>query len=144
MRLNTVATTVTQPAQTPTTQSSALAQHNAISDPRITSWLSRWLWSFRSDEHSDPRAGVGRTNDPRHIASTDVEVQSSTSGQSETSPPCRACQAWGVKCDLQKPRCSHCLDQQILCFYVEPLRVTMKRSRQSKKLHAAHTDGITS
>lgn len=44
--------------------------------------------------------------------------------------PCKACQAWGVTCDRQQPRCAHCLDQQILCFYVAPpLRATKSRRK---------------
>ncbi|KAL5365865.1 hypothetical protein BJX96DRAFT_180220 [Aspergillus floccosus] len=48
--------------------------------------------------------------------------------------PCKACQAWGVTCDRQQPRCAHCLDQQILCFYVAPpLRATKSRRKPKQQ-----------
>lgn len=31
---------------------------------------------------------------------------------------CKACGEWHVACDHAKPQCSHCYQQQILCFYV--------------------------
>ncbi|KAL3479371.1 hypothetical protein BJX99DRAFT_255628 [Aspergillus californicus] len=120
MRLDTMTTTVAQPVHTlETSPNYTLGQKNTISDTCIITRISNWLWSSRSCDHPDH-------NNPQSETSVkDVEIRSS-------SIPCRSCQAWGVECDRQKPHCSHCLDQQICCFYVEPLRVTMKRSRQSK------------
>lgn len=40
---------------------------------------------------------------------------------------CRTCRVRKVECDRTLPRCSHCLDQQLLCFYVEPLRISRKK-----------------
>ncbi|KAJ6114013.1 transcriptional regulator family: Fungal Specific TF [Penicillium sp. IBT 18751x] len=36
------------------------------------------------------------------------------------SPGCKACREWHVACDHAKPQCSHCYQQQLLCFYVNP------------------------
>ncbi|KAL2830612.1 hypothetical protein BDW59DRAFT_170144 [Aspergillus cavernicola] len=147
-----MATTVTKPAHPlETPPAYALIQQNAMSDACILSRLSKWLWLSwacdRPDSHKDslgPQCETSAKTVPRHLTLTDVEIRSDTSNQLEDAFPCRACQAWGVECDRQKPRCSHCLDQQILCFYVEPLRVTMKRSKELKKLPSARTEPVTS
>ncbi|OJJ64675.1 hypothetical protein ASPSYDRAFT_39425 [Aspergillus sydowii CBS 593.65] len=109
-----------------------LTPESSISEPNIISWVSKWLWSCRATATTatDTSAKTGPTANVEH------EIRSSTCTSEhhavENAFPCRACQAWGVECDRQKPRCSHCLDQQILCFYVEPLRVTMKRSKMER------------
>ncbi|BCS20373.1 uncharacterized protein APUU_20805S [Aspergillus puulaauensis] len=119
-------TTTTTPDKQPPRYS--LAPKSSISDPNIIARVSKWLWSCRTTATTtiDTSAKAGATADVEH------EIRSSSSDHHhavENAFPCRACQAWGVECDRQKPRCTHCLDQQILCFYVEPLRVTMKRSK---------------
>ncbi|BDD61007.1 hypothetical protein MAP00_006090 [Monascus purpureus] len=43
--------------------------------------------------------------------------------------PCRTCRMRKVECDRSLPRCSNCLHEQLLCFYVEPLRVSRKRAK---------------
>ncbi|OJI98776.1 hypothetical protein ASPVEDRAFT_25627 [Aspergillus versicolor CBS 583.65] len=125
MRPHTITTTTTPVKQPPRY---GLAPKSSISDANLISRISKWLWSCRttSTTTTDTSAKAGPTADVEHH-----EIRSSTSDHHavENAFPCRACQAWGVECDQQKPRCSHCLDQQILCFYVEPLRVTMKRSK---------------
>ncbi|KAL4784435.1 hypothetical protein BJX76DRAFT_219794 [Aspergillus varians] len=122
----------------------SLVQDHTISDACIISRLSKWLRSCRAG----PLLATSAKPVPKqHLTEVEHEVRSSTSEQApglENAFPCRACQSWGVECDRKKPHCSHCLDQQILCFYVEPLRVTMKRSKQSKKLQPAHLDSDTS
>lgn len=57
-----------------------------------------------------------------------------------TSPPdlndhlgCKACREWHVACDGAWPQCSHCWQQQILCFYVHPRR----KSNSKKAKHRA-------
>jgi hypothetical protein len=32
--------------------------------------------------------------------------------------PCKSCREWGSQCDGRQPRCTHCLDEQLMCFYV--------------------------
>ena len=49
----------------------------------------------------------------------------------DKSLPCKACRTRGVTCDERRPRCSHCLEEQVLCFYVAPLRKG-KGKRRSK------------
>ncbi|KAL3446894.1 hypothetical protein BJX65DRAFT_308519 [Aspergillus insuetus] len=145
MAAQTVQTTSLEPS---ITANYTLAQETALPDPCITSWFSKWLWPSRAgrpDRHDaclGPHVETSATKVPRQLPSSDVGIRSDASHQHEhdrheNSFPCRACQAWGVQCDRQTPRCAHCLDQQILCFYVEPLRVTMKRARKSKDLPTA-------
>lgn len=33
---------------------------------------------------------------------------------------CKACREWHVDCDHARPQCSHCCQEQLLCFYVDP------------------------
>ncbi|KAL2847655.1 hypothetical protein BJX68DRAFT_268050 [Aspergillus pseudodeflectus] len=138
MAAQTVQTTSLEPSMTANYK---LTQETALSDPCPTSWFSKWLWPSRAGRPGPP-VETSATGVPRQLLSSDVGIRSDASYQHEhdrhENPfPCRACQAWGVQCDRQTPRCAHCLDQQILCFYVEPLRVTMKRARKSKDLPAA-------
>ena len=42
---------------------------------------------------------------------------------------CRTCRIRKVECDRALPQCSHCLHEQLLCFYVEPLRISKKRDK---------------
>ncbi|KAL2840678.1 hypothetical protein BJY01DRAFT_249898 [Aspergillus pseudoustus] len=139
MATQTLQTTAFEPSMAPANYT--LAQETALQDPCITSWFSKWFRPSRSDrpDRHDARLGppveASATQVPRQLTSSDVGNRSDTSQDDHENPfPCRACQAWGVQCDRQTPRCAHCLDQQILCFYVEPLRVTMKRERKSKDL----------
>lgn len=50
--------------------------------------------------------------------------------QQQENFACRSCRIRGVNCDRQRPHCSQCRDQQILCFFVTPLpRLTKKPKR---------------
>ncbi|RAK96768.1 uncharacterized protein BO80DRAFT_496739 [Aspergillus ibericus CBS 121593] len=113
--------------------------------------FSQWFWSAwmiaGSETHealADPANRPGATNGAStsgagtaRASSTGYENDIRLPEQSENkhSHPCKACQTWGVTCDQQKPRCSHCLDQQILCFYVTPPRRSMKRSTKPRSAH---------
>ncbi|KAL4925993.1 uncharacterized protein BDV17DRAFT_163680 [Aspergillus undulatus] len=89
--------------------------------------LSKWLWPCRT---GTPTGAVAKPSTP---VDDERELEVSDNTPKEWNAfPCRACQTQGVKCDRLKPRCAHCLDQQILCFYVEPLRITMKRRKQGQ------------
>lgn len=124
---HTMAATTEQPVRPldPLVQESSAS--NTVTNSCI-SRLSKWLWSSRSAPSASKNTKTIAFR--KHFTSDEV---GSPSGHSiETALPCRACQSWGVECDRQKPRCAHCLDQQILCFYVEPLRVTMKRSKKER------------
>ncbi|OOF99371.1 hypothetical protein ASPCADRAFT_203136 [Aspergillus carbonarius ITEM 5010] len=101
--------------------------HDALADPanrsRATNCASK----------SNSYAGTARESTPRGCGNdTGLQEQSENSKHSHS---CKACQTWGVACDQQKPRCSHCLDQQILCFYVSPPRRSTKRSTKSRSTH---------
>ncbi|KAE8356395.1 hypothetical protein BDV28DRAFT_110538 [Aspergillus coremiiformis] len=105
--------------------------------------FSQWLWSSWSlrpaeacpalaeppscqkDENSWPSESPGVSNEDTQISTY----------------PCKACQSWGVACDLQRPRCAHCLDEQILCFYVAPLP-PLRATRRSKKPRSTHTETV--
>ncbi|KAL4882665.1 hypothetical protein BJY04DRAFT_38475 [Aspergillus karnatakaensis] len=136
MRSQTMTTPIASPPAGPPETTSptnyTLVQENTISNTCIISRLSKWLWSNQTCASPETSA--------KAVTSTDVETRSSNSEPCESAFPCRGCQAWGVECDRQKPHCSHCLDQQILCFYVEPLRITMKRSKQSKMAPAVRSE----
>ncbi|KAL5341126.1 hypothetical protein BJX70DRAFT_396181 [Aspergillus crustosus] len=121
----------------PYTLVQTLEQDSTISTTCITSWLSRWLWSNQTTGTSSSETSANPSSQ-HNLISTDVETRFDASGQPpESAFPCRGCRVWRVECDRRKPHCSHCLDQQILCFYVEPLRVTMKRSKQAKAMQAS-------
>ncbi|OJJ43048.1 hypothetical protein ASPZODRAFT_1208134 [Penicilliopsis zonata CBS 506.65] len=53
---------------------------------------------------------------------TQTEFKATTSKRTDAAAvshiPCRACRESGIDCDCQKPRCSHCLHEQLLCFYI--------------------------
>ncbi|PKX99244.1 uncharacterized protein P174DRAFT_42655 [Aspergillus novofumigatus IBT 16806] len=107
--------------------------------------LLQWFWSTLMIDGSNTQDNQAKPSDLRHgkhhaqarKGSTFATQETSTAEQShddtdEVNPACKACRTWGVACDRQQPRCSHCLDQQILCFYVAPLRKTMKKSSRSR------------
>lgn len=58
-------------------------------------------------------------------------------GPALKSHPCMACKAWGVPCNQQRPRCTHCLEQQLLCFYV------VRALKSSKKSTDRGRDSVT-
>ncbi|KAL4891802.1 hypothetical protein BDV59DRAFT_59002 [Aspergillus ambiguus] len=90
---------------------------------RCVQWLwSTWIGGSSTPHSSLPEARVCEQNPQETVE----EVERS-------AYPCKACQAWGVTCDRQQPRCSHCLDQQILCFYVAPPRKVTK-SKPKRRL----------
>jgi hypothetical protein len=35
---------------------------------------------------------------------------------SDTEQPCKSCREWYTKCDGKRPRCSHCLKEQVDVF----------------------------
>lgn len=70
-----------------------------------------------------------------HWLSFSVEYENSSSGEQhiqakmemdaknatlvrESAPPCKSCREWKTACDRQRPRCSHCLHEQLMCFYI--------------------------
>lgn len=44
---------------------------------------------------------------------------------------CKACREHKVDCDHTRPQCGHCFQEQLLCFYVNP--VTKPRPRPKRK-----------
>ncbi|KAE8150362.1 hypothetical protein BDV25DRAFT_112915 [Aspergillus avenaceus] len=104
--------------------------------------LSQWLWStwfIGSTEARSTISEVPSCHDDKN-ASYHVEDSEQSDASKRSSFPCKACQAWGVACDQQKPRCSHCLDQQILCFYVAPLPPL--RATRRKRGPSTHTASL--
>ena len=107
--------------------------------------FSQWLWSswtaVPSESQSTVQNAARRGNDPNYSLvpgkpgdTTPRYIPNDESPQEQIAArenyPCKACQAWGVTCDRQRPRCAHCLDQQILCFYVAPLPKPVRRPKQ--------------
>ncbi|KAL4946408.1 hypothetical protein BDV06DRAFT_218335 [Aspergillus oleicola] len=107
----------------------ATATATSLSETCIVARLSKWLWFCRKNPPTDGATALTPTD------------ENAEDGLEKNAFPCRACQVQGVQCDRLKPRCAHCLDQQILCFYVEPLRVTMKRSKEEQARALAGVQG---
>ncbi|RAL13871.1 uncharacterized protein BO97DRAFT_28355 [Aspergillus homomorphus CBS 101889] len=122
-----------------------LARKNCIGRECILKRFSQWLWSAWRINRADPHdGGIGESTDrPKTTTYTYATrktpiytlpaPEESTESLSPPDQPCKACKAWGVPCDQQRPRCSHCLDQQILCFYVPPVRKSTRKSTKSTK-----------
>lgn len=71
---------------------------------------------------------------PLHVeAIPKLQKQANENNQDQAIIPCKACRVRRKACDLQRPWCSECLDQQILCFYAPPLLMTNKKGRKPKK-----------
>ncbi|KAB8069779.1 hypothetical protein BDV29DRAFT_45114 [Aspergillus leporis] len=103
--------------------------------------FSQWLWSSWFIGSTEERPAVAELPSCQKNTSSswpsegnpDVgQREQPTEDLERSTYPCKACQAWGVACDLQKPRCAHCLDEQLLCFYVAPLP-PLRATRRSKK-----------
>lgn len=109
--------------------------------------LSEWLWpqvtydafEYYENNHHDPtnnRTSITAKDGPRHIETLAGETCPGPRALPEQQQPqqenfsCRACRIRGIDCDRQRPHCSQCQDQQILCFFVAPLpRLTKKTKR---------------
>lgn len=102
----------------------------------VFSRVWKWLWPDRSvgnpethnNPQSPPQGPIETSGKPIHLVSPGTQIKSSE--YLPQNMQCRACESMGVECDLQRPRCSHCLDEQILCFYVAPLRLAMARPKK--------------
>ncbi|KAL4781040.1 hypothetical protein BJX76DRAFT_336274 [Aspergillus varians] len=104
----------------------------------VFSRVWEWLWPDRSvgdpkthnNPQSPPQGLIETSGNTAHLVPPDAQIKFSRCVPENMR--CRACQSKGVECDLQRPRCSNCLDEQILCFYVAPLRLTMARSKKQR------------
>ncbi|CAK96309.1 uncharacterized protein An02g00957 [Aspergillus niger] len=151
---DTLSNTMAQPAES--SVSYELTRKSHMGGECILKRFSQWFWSVwmiagsgthdaLADPANHPRATNGASTKTNGCAGTARDGLSATgecdtglrerSSENEHSYPCKACQTWGVVCDQQRPRCSHCLDQQILCFYVAPLQKPPKRSTKSRSRH---------
>lgn len=83
--------------------------------------------SFDAVDNSYLFAPVMDDEIPRQTRSTLQEHYHDT----DERTPCKGCRTQGVICDGRRPRCSHCVKEQVLCFYVTPLRQARKRSRSA-------------
>lgn len=98
--------------------------------------LSQWFWPvayYKSDYDeynvtSPPRIAPEHSASPLFDISPGLQTQS---GADDTNSPCKTCRMAGIPCDGQRPHCSQCLSEQTLCFYVDPLRVSKKKRKQS-------------
>lgn len=114
--------------------------------------LSQWFWSAWTINNSETHGSLVESFDVVDnsylfgptLGESDDEVehrrvQLREHCQSDVDEglglPCKACRVRGVACDGRRPRCSHCLEEQVLCFYVAPLRKA--RRRRSKSAHLA-------
>lgn len=115
--------------------------------------LSEWFWSAWTINNSETHGSLMETFDvvdnsylfssaiddecPRLVreSASTLQYQCGVDGNAECTE-CKGCRARGVTCDGRRPRCSHCLDQQVLCFYVAPPR-KLKGTARSKSVHQA-------
>ncbi|PYH49128.1 uncharacterized protein BP01DRAFT_287759 [Aspergillus saccharolyticus JOP 1030-1] len=125
-----------------------LARKNRIQRACLLKRLSQWLWSiWVINSPETPAALIESTDRSKFTSATcatrkapfyaypvpDRPPADTPSHDSQSGQSCKACKAWGVPCDQVRPRCSHCLDQQILCFYVGPTRKATRKSIRSTK-----------
>ncbi|KAF7585972.1 hypothetical protein BBP40_009763 [Aspergillus hancockii] len=118
----------------------AFLQSNDCSKQCLVRRFSQWLWSLWFIGSTGPRPALEPPSCQKDQNSSWPSEGSPDAGHREqlteqperSAYPCKACQARGVACDLQKPRCAHCLDEQLLCFYVAPLP-PLRATRRSKK-----------
>ncbi|KAB8263207.1 hypothetical protein BDV32DRAFT_3761 [Aspergillus pseudonomiae] len=112
--------------------------------------FSQWLWSswiISPAEACPALAELPSCQKDKNASwpselSPDAEQREEASEDTERSTfPCKACESRGVACDLQRPRCAHCLDEQVLCFYVAPLP-PLRATRRSKKRRSTHTETV--
>ncbi|KAL4993578.1 hypothetical protein BDV10DRAFT_22671 [Aspergillus recurvatus] len=103
-------------------------------------WLLRWLWvdqdaaTASKKTHGKPEGSVETSQKKpdilNHVSSEMKMVSDKLEYATATKDmPCCACLSRGAECDLRRPRCSHCLDEQIRCFYVPPRRLAMACSK---------------
>lgn len=110
--------------------------------------LSEWFWSAWTISNSETHGSLVESFDVvdnSYLFSPAVDDESPRRASSALHEEChavantqhvdcKACRSRGVSCDGRRPRCSHCVEQQVLCFYVTPQR----RSRaRSKNVHLA-------
>lgn len=98
--------------------------------------LSQWFWpvAYYETEYNDYNIINYPKLAPEHSASPQFDITSGLpkqSGGDDSISPCKTCRMAGIACDGQRPHCSQCLNEQTLCFYVDPLRVSKKRRKQS-------------
>ena len=80
--------------------------------------LSQWLWSVAYYDFTEGDEPV------------DYVVEVVPEPQETTNKPCKSCRMAGIACDGILPHCSQCRHEQVLCFYVDPLRATWKKKRK--------------
>lgn len=88
---------------------------------RVLQWLS-------SSEEDQESALLHR----HHHVQTDNSAESQPVVDSEIKRlggilPCKACNERNASCDGQRPRCSHCLHEQLMCFYIGSGRARVRR-----------------
>lgn len=106
--------------------------------------LSRWFWSAWTISNSETHGSLVESFDvvdnsylfAPPIDDDEAHRRARLHGHCHTDVddpfPCKTCHARGVVCDGRRPRCSHCLDQQVLCFYVAPIKRSKKGSRSAQ------------
>lgn len=84
--------------------------------------LSQWLWSVAYYDFTEGNEFYNNTGD--------YVVEVIPEQQETTNKPCKRCRMEGIACDRVLPHCSLCQHEQVLCFYVDPPRVTRKKKRK--------------
>lgn len=89
---------------------------------------------YRKADNSTTIKNSSNRLQPLHVqVIPELQKQPNEDLRGQAIIPCKACRVRGKTCDLQRPWCSECLDQQIPCFYVSPLSRTNKKDRKPKK-----------
>ena len=147
--------TTADPTATPNTPEDG-SSASAVSKPSMRRWsalesLSQWFWSAWTISNSETHGSLVEAfdavdNSYLFAPSTDEEdgrCCAPVQEQCQVSPSdkhahvdCKMCRSHGISCDGRRPRCSHCLEQQVLCFYVTTAPRKSRRTR-SKSSHLA-------
>lgn len=106
--------------------------------------LAMWFWSAWTINNSETHGSqiesfdavdnsylfTPATGEDAKQAPAKREQPQTKNGNEEAT--CRACCSCGVVCDGRRPQCSHCYHEQLLCFYVPPVRKTKRKTKPSR------------
>ncbi|RJE25440.1 hypothetical protein PHISCL_02196 [Aspergillus sclerotialis] len=152
---STTAHTTAGPTATPNTPGDN-SSASPMSKPGMRRWsalesLSQWFWSAWTINNSETHGSLVEAfdvvdNSYLFAPSADEEYgrcRVPAQEQYQVNPSdqhghteCTMCRSHGIVCDRRRPRCSHCVEQQVLCFYVTSAPRKSRRTR-SKSSHLA-------
>lgn len=93
-----------------------------VSIERVLEWLSSSPSEYTSIVPCDPSSSTSTST---------VFLQNHSLPSTTVSVACKACNERNATCDGQRPRCSHCLHEQLMCFYIGPGQHGRRRQQRS-------------